>query len=110
MSCRLQGPLCVIILVMTISVVVHSCPGGDYSAMSLQTVTDVVYFHVFDEDLVDLLEDERRRATNIHQRRERHWLGSFSIPFQTIYANSRVCLLNRPFSFNLCVFTRVVWK
>jgi hypothetical protein len=45
---------------------------------------------LFDEIVVDLLEDDRMRETNIHQRLERNWLGSLQIPFSTLYFNTRV--------------------
>lgn len=35
-------------------------------------------------------EDESERAAQIHKRLERKWLGSFSIPFTSLYANTRV--------------------
>ncbi|XP_039301465.1 coiled-coil and C2 domain-containing protein 2A-like, partial [Nilaparvata lugens] len=59
-------------------------PGG------LQSIRDNLYCHLYDETVVDLLEDDRQRTTNIHQRMERHWLGSLAIPFASLYANSRV--------------------
>ena len=65
-------------------------PNNEYSTHNLRFVSDVVYFNVFDEIVVDILEDERLRETDIHNRRERRWLGSFHIPFSTIYINSRV--------------------
>jgi len=51
---------------------------------------DSLYLHLFDETVVDLLEDDRMRETNIHQRLERNWLGSLQIPFSTLYFNSKV--------------------
>ena len=36
------------------------------------------------------LQDDRQQSTNIHQRLERHWLGSVEIPFSTIYFNNKV--------------------
>jgi len=57
---------------------------------------DLVYLHVYDEVGIDLLEDERRRETDIHQRLEKRWLGSITIPFSTLYNNGRVrAMLNR---------------
>jgi hypothetical protein len=49
-----------------------------------------LYLHLFDEIVVDLLEDDRMRETNIHQRLERNWLGSLHVPFSTLYFNSKV--------------------
>ena len=65
-------------------------PNDDYSPANLQTVNDVIYLNVFDEVVVDILEDEQQRATNIHQRLERHWLGSIELPFSTVYFNTKV--------------------
>jgi coiled-coil and C2 domain-containing protein 2A len=65
-------------------------PNNDYSPTGLQTVPDEIYFNLFDELLIDVLEDDRERATTRHERIERRWLGSFSIPFSTVYSNTRV--------------------
>ncbi len=45
---------------------------------------------MFDEVFTDILEDDRKRSTNIHQRREKRWLGSLKIPFSTVYVNQKV--------------------
>ena len=63
---------------------------NEFSANNLREISDIVYFNVFDELIVDILQDDRLRDTNIHQRLERRWLGSFQIPFSTIYINSRI--------------------
>ncbi|XP_038057381.1 coiled-coil and C2 domain-containing protein 2A-like isoform X2 [Patiria miniata] len=65
-------------------------PNDDYSSANLQTVKDTIYIHLFDEVVTDLLEDDRDRGTNIHQRMERRWLGSISMPFTTVYFQGRV--------------------
>ncbi|XP_039285751.1 coiled-coil and C2 domain-containing protein 2A-like isoform X2 [Nilaparvata lugens] len=65
-------------------------PNGDMTPGGLQSIRDNLYCHLYDETVVDLLEDDRQRTTNIHQRMERHWLGSLAIPFASLYANSRV--------------------
>ena len=67
-----------------------SAPNEDYSAANLQTVKDTIYIHLFDEVITDLLEDDRDRGTNVHQRMERRWLGSISMPFTTVYFQGRV--------------------
>ncbi|XP_041483934.1 coiled-coil and C2 domain-containing protein 2A-like isoform X2 [Lytechinus variegatus] len=65
-------------------------PNNDYSASNLQTVRDVIYMNLFDEVVIDLLQDDRDRTTNIHQRLEKRWLGSLSIPFSTVYFQGKV--------------------
>ncbi|XP_014248384.1 coiled-coil and C2 domain-containing protein 2A [Cimex lectularius] len=60
------------------------CPAG------IQSVQDSLHFHLYDETLVDLVEDDRLRETNIHQRMGRYWLGSFRIPFSYLYQSSRI--------------------
>lgn len=65
-------------------------PNNDYSPENLQTVNDVVYLNLFDEVVFNILQDDRQQSTNIHQRLERHWLGSVEIPFSTIYFNNKV--------------------
>ncbi|XP_065840222.1 coiled-coil and C2 domain-containing protein 2A-like [Oscarella lobularis] len=65
-------------------------PNHDYSPVALQGVTDLISFNLFDEILVDLLEDDRQRETNRHERIERRWLGNLSVPFSTVYSNTRV--------------------
>lgn len=51
---------------------------------------DLIYFQLYDEVAIDLLEDDRRRETDIHQRLEKRWLGTISIPFATLYSNGRI--------------------
>ncbi|CAH1773716.1 unnamed protein product [Owenia fusiformis] len=74
-------------------------PNNDYSSTNLQTVNDVVFLNLFDEVLIDVLEDERQRGTNIQKRIERKWLGGLKLPFSTIYFNTRIdgtFKLNKP--------------
>ncbi|KAI6651744.1 Coiled-coil and C2 domain-containing protein 2A isoform X2 [Oopsacas minuta] len=65
-------------------------PTSTFSADSLLSSTDILYFNAFDLVRVDALEDERLRANTIKERLQYRWLGSFQIPFHTILVNSRV--------------------
>ncbi|CAI8044918.1 Coiled-coil and C2 domain-containing protein 2A [Geodia barretti] len=65
-------------------------PFGDFSPSNLAKVTDSIQFNLFDEITIDLLQDDRERGTNIHQRREKRWLGSFTLPFSTLHARTRI--------------------
>uniref|UniRef100_A0A146LPJ8 Coiled-coil and C2 domain-containing protein 2A n=3 Tax=Lygus hesperus TaxID=30085 RepID=A0A146LPJ8_LYGHE len=56
------------------------CMGG------IQNVRDSLFIHLYDEKVVDLVEDERMRETTIVQRTERYWLGSLRIPFTALYS------------------------
>nr|CAD7605064.1 unnamed protein product [Timema genevievae] len=75
---------------------------GDFSPTNLQSIQDHIYLHLYDEIMVDLVEDDRMRETNIHHRLERNWLGSLHIPFSTLYFNSSVNLDGS--ELNLTVF------
>lgn len=65
-------------------------PNDDYSPSSLQAIEDIIFINLFDEVTVDVLEDNRERETNIHQRIEKKWLGSIKIPFSTVYFNNKI--------------------
>jgi len=58
--------------------------------MNLQRVTDVLHISLFDEVIIDILQDDRQRATNVHHRIEKRWLGKFTLPFSTLHNRVRV--------------------
>ncbi|KAH9254723.1 hypothetical protein BASA81_007274 [Batrachochytrium salamandrivorans] len=51
--------------------------------------TQMLFINVFDEVIVDMIHDDRERATSIHHRIERSWLGSLQVPFSTIWEQTR---------------------
>lgn len=63
---------------------------GSFQVSNMQSFGDSLHIHLFDEIVVDILEDERMRDTTIHQRLDRNWLGSLRIPFSTLYFNHQV--------------------
>ena len=67
-----------------------SSPNNDYSAETLGRVKDNLHLHLFDEVTVDLIEEEQDRSSHVHQRLEKKWLGSMSIPFSSLYHNTRI--------------------
>ena len=65
-------------------------PNNDYSTDTLMRIKDSIHIHLFDEVRVDLNDDEQDRSSHIHQRLEKRWLGSLSIPFSNLYYNTRI--------------------
>ncbi|XP_067144045.1 coiled-coil and C2 domain-containing protein 2A-like isoform X2 [Centruroides vittatus] len=65
-------------------------PSDDYSPTNLETVQDIIYLSLFDEVVIDVLEDDRDRDSTVHTKMERHWLGDLKIPFTTLYLNSKI--------------------
>ena len=63
---------------------------NDYSPDTLNRVKESLHLHLFDEVLTDLVEDEEERGSQIHQRVEKKWLGSLSIPFSSLYRNAKI--------------------
>jgi len=63
---------------------------GLRSLSSLQSIRDDLFIQLFDQVVVDLVDDDRERDTSVHQRYERHWLGGFTIPFSSIYKWSKI--------------------
>ncbi len=63
---------------------------ANLSSETLDTIKDHLHIHLFDEVSVDLLEDPSERSHHIHRRLEQKWLGSLSVPFSSLYRNTRV--------------------
>jgi hypothetical protein len=64
-------------------------PAQSFSPAHLSTCTDMISFNVFDEITTSNEIDPRLTRTRVHHSEQR-WLGSFSIPFTTIYNNGKI--------------------
>ncbi|KNC98997.1 uncharacterized protein SPPG_09335 [Spizellomyces punctatus DAOM BR117] len=65
-------------------------PRGDQAGVEGELDAEEVRFDLFDEMLVDLMQEERDRDTQIHRRKDRTWLGSLTIPFSAIHEQIRL--------------------
>lgn len=63
------------VIIFKISYVSISVPNDDYSQSNLSKMDDSMFLLIYDEVPIDMLEDDRRRETDIYQRIERRWLG-----------------------------------
>jgi hypothetical protein len=73
-----------------------NAPNNDYQPSSLlenDILMENIYLNLYDEYIVDLIEDDRERERNVHHRKERNWLGSVVIPFAHIYKRAKVKLI-----------------
>lgn len=77
-------------------------PNNDFSPEVLRWIRSQIYFDIFDEITVDSLKDDRDISLN-NQRSECRWLGSFSIPFNTVYENGKVCCYSNAITMFSCV-------
>jgi coiled-coil and C2 domain-containing protein 2A len=62
------------------------------------TTPECVYLNVFDQVINDIQQDNRDRGIIQQIVKEKHWLGSFSIPVSTIYESKGI---NGPFKVEL---------
>eukprot|EP00039_Didymoeca_costata_P013217 m.197200 g.197200 ORF g.197200 m.197200 type:complete len:1490 (+) comp15709_c0_seq4:147-4616(+) len=63
---------------------------NDYTPENLRQCTDKLYFNVYDDQTIDLIQDERERVTDVHLRSDRRWLGQFVIPIFTIISQRQM--------------------
>jgi coiled-coil and C2 domain-containing protein 2A len=66
---------------------------GDFKPESLMETdisTQILYLNIFDEVVVDLIENAQDKDRATYYRREKVWLGSIEIPFTNIWSRSRV--------------------
>lgn len=62
----------------------------DFRLNEIQSIDDCIHINMYDEIIIDILEDDRTRETNIHKRLERHWLGSCVLPISALFNSSQV--------------------
>ena len=70
-------------------------PDFNFSPSKLEMITSVISIDLFDEVMVDILEDDRKRATTLHQRIEKRWLGKFLLPFSTLALRQTVSFFHK---------------
>ncbi|XP_059483780.1 coiled-coil and C2 domain-containing protein 2A [Neocloeon triangulifer] len=51
---------------------------------------DLISIRLFDEIVVDVLDDERLRDIDVHTRHEKAWLGAINIPFSAVQRTSKI--------------------
>ncbi|KAL9654001.1 hypothetical protein ABK040_014210 [Willaertia magna] len=64
-------------------------PRNDFSPDTLRNFDKELYFDIFDEITIESLRDERD-YNSINQRAELRWLGSYSVPFSTLYESGKI--------------------
>ena len=58
--------------------------------METDLATEILYLNIYDEIIVDLIQDDRERERETYYRRDKVWIGSLEIPFSSIWERSRV--------------------
>lgn len=85
-TCTFEGPMPIWKQSLTFP---FKPPQNDFSPLSLDQITDEIYFTLFDliktEDPNLLDVDDGRRF-----RKQKYFLGSFSVPFNTVYREGRI--------------------
>nr|XP_018671326.2 coiled-coil and C2 domain-containing protein 2A isoform X3 [Ciona intestinalis] len=65
-------------------------PNSDYNASNLQKVDDVLFIHLFDRVTEDATPTNTEDTATIITRVQNHWLGSYELPFSTIYQRGKI--------------------
>ena len=68
----------------------YELPEKNFSSNKQNKAGGILHISVFDEILVDILEDARERATTIHQRIQKQFIGSIQIPFSTLRQRQKI--------------------
>jgi len=68
----------------------YELPEKNYSSNKHDKAGEILHISLFDEILVDILEDARERATTIHQRIQKQFMGSIQIPFSTLRQRQKI--------------------
>nr|CAB3228105.1 coiled-coil and C2 domain-containing protein 2A [Phallusia mammillata] len=68
-----------------------AAPNNDFSSGSLQAVDDVIFVHLFDRTIEEAsAQHEDDDPTLIVHRIQDHWLGTWKLPFSTVYHQGKV--------------------
>ncbi|KAJ3338484.1 Coiled-coil and C2 domain-containing protein 2A [Kappamyces sp. JEL0680] len=76
----------------TLSVDIEA-PDSDFrpeALMETDIATDVIYISLYDEMVVDMLQDDRERDKEMYIRKEKVYMGSIEIPFPSVWERSRI--------------------
>ena len=76
-----------------IFVILNRLPANDHSSHTLHMLSKTIDINLFDEVVVDILEDQRKRATTVHHRIEKRWLGKLALPLSTLVLRQMVIFI-----------------